>query len=202
MIQSNDRIFVGGKTGSGKTTLVKKVLWNQYTDRVFHDPKLTNSDLRTNAALARDPETLENLLSHGKRSILYQPVDLGMEDFDMVCSILFRRGNIVLFCDEAAAVCNPSFITEEHRRLVTQGRARGLGVVSCSQRTRDCHSLLLSETEHFFIFRLQLETDVAKLKKMIPPRDSELIYKLPRYHFIYFNPAEFDNVIPFAPLTV
>ncbi|HWQ96372.1 MAG TPA: hypothetical protein VN368_03255 [Candidatus Methylomirabilis sp.] len=41
-IKSNSRIFMAGKTGIGKTTLVKKVLYPMYTRRVFWDSlKLT-----------------------------------------------------------------------------------------------------------------------------------------------------------------
>jgi len=186
MIKSNNRISVFGKTDSGKTVLVKRILWGQYQNRVFYDPKCMNHDLLSNASLVRTPDALDRVLDK-KKSILYQPDDLEMEDFDEVCKILFRRGNIALFCDEVSGVCSASSISKWHKRLLVQGREKGLGVVSCSQRPRDCHSNIVSESEHFFVFRLNLETDVKKISMMIPRWAAREIYALPAYHFMYFN---------------
>jgi len=191
MIYSNNRIVLFGKTGSGKTFITKHVLWHQYGKRkIFFDPKCENYDL-PGVRLARNPRVLEQLVLTGK-TVLYQPDDLCQDDFHEVCGTIFDTGNYVLFCDEVTDVCSPAphGIAKNHRRILAQGRSRGVGVVSCSTRPRDCHSSIISEAEHFFIFRLVLETDVVKIRTMLPPLVSKKIHILPLHYFLYFNTSD------------
>jgi energy-coupling factor transporter ATP-binding protein EcfA2 len=184
-IKSNSRIFIAGKTGSGKTTLSKRVLYPMYTRRVFWDIKGENSDLLVNSSLCRTPAELAASIKRGKVSILYQPADISPADFNKICEILFNAGNFALFVDEAATVTEPNWIEPWHNQIMIRGRSRGVGIVNNTQRPRACHNTLISEAEHFFIFRLQLETDVAKIKTILPRKYLSEIYTLPEYHCLY-----------------
>lgn len=184
-IRSNDRIFLAGKTGSGKTTLAKKMLYPMYTRRVYWDIKLENSDLLTSSSLATTPEELLSSIKKGKVSILYQPRSLEPYDFNRICEILYNAGNFTLFVDEVSKVCTPSWIEPWHDEIMTRGRGRGVGIVNLTQRPRRCHNTVISEAEHFFIFRLQLETDIAKVKEILPKKYAEMVSALPYHHCIY-----------------
>lgn len=197
-IKSNSRIFIAGKTGSGKTTLVKRVLYPMYTRRVFWDIKCENSDLLVNSSLCRSPAELASTIKKGKTSILYQPADISPEDFNRVCEILFNTGNFALFVDEAATVTEPNWIEPWHNQIMIRGRSRGVGIVNVTQRPRACHNTLISEAEHFFIYRLQLETDVAKIKTILPKKYLSEIYTLPEFHCFYSDNT--GIVKPLAPI--
>jgi energy-coupling factor transporter ATP-binding protein EcfA2 len=197
-IKSNSRIFIAGKTGSGKTTLVKRVLYPMYTRRVFWDIKCENSDLLVNSSLCRSPAELAAAIKKGKTSILYQPADISPEDFNRVCEILFNTGNFALFVDEAATVTEPNWIEPWHNQIMIRGRSRGVGIVNVTQRPRACHNTLISEAEHFFIYRLQLETDVAKIKTILPKKYLSEIYTLPEFHCFYSDNT--GIVKPLAPI--
>jgi len=186
-IPSNARWFITGKTGTGKTTFVKKALWPQYTRRVFWDVKLENQDLLPVCSLATTPPELQRAISAGKVSILYQPRVLDIWDFDQVCEIIFNTGNFTFFVDEVAAVCTPSIIPPWYRQVLVRGRSRGVGCITTSQRPRDCPNTCLSEAEHFLIFRLHLETDVSKIKQVVPREHLQAIYTLPYYHSLYVD---------------
>ncbi|HMB45974.1 MAG TPA: hypothetical protein VKL21_09135 [Candidatus Methanoperedens sp.] len=58
----------------------------------------------------------------------------------------------------------------------------------------------LSEAEHFFIYRLQLETDVAKIKTILPKKYLSEIYTLPEYHCFYSDNT--GIVKPLAPIRI
>jgi DNA helicase HerA-like ATPase len=66
-----------------------------------------------------------------------------------------------------------------------RGRGRGVGIVNLTQRPRRCHNTVISEAEHFFIFRLQLETDIAKIKEILPRKYASMVSALPYNHCIY-----------------
>lgn len=199
-IKSNDRIFLAGKTGSGKTTLAKKMLYPMYTRRVYWDIKHMNSDLLTCSSLATTPEELAASIKKGKVSILYQPRDIHSYDFNRVCEIVYNTGNFALFVDEASKVCSSSWIEPWHDQIMTLGRERGVGIVNLTQRPRRCHNTVISEAEHFFIFRLQLETDVAKIKEILPRKYVDMVSALPYHHCIYTD--NMDTIKLLAPVRI
>ena len=186
-IQSNSRILICGKTRTGKTTLAKKVLFPQYTRRIFWDVKIENNDLLPNCSLCTTPAELEAALQHGKVSILYQPRSLDIHDFDRVCEIVFNAGNFTLFIDEVATVCTPSIIAPWYNQILIRGASRGIGCINITQRPRACYNTILSEAEYFFIFRLQLETDVSKIKQVVPREHLENIYSMPYYCSLFID---------------
>jgi len=89
-----------------------------------------------------------------------------------------------------AAVCSPSVIPPWYRQILVRGRSRGVGTVNISQRPRDCPNTIISETEHLFVFRLQLETDTAKLRQVIPREHLGNIYTMPYYCSLYVDMRE------------
>lgn len=200
-ILSSNRITVCGKTGCGKTTLVKHRLWPLYTRRVFWDIKVENNDLLKSAQLCQTPEELQHLIDQGQTSILYQPITLDPEDFNEVCRIIYTTGNFTLFVNEAAAVCTPANIEEWHKTILIRGRSRGVGIVNETQRPRECHNTIFSEAEHFFIFRLQLETDVKKIRPILPRAYHELPYDLPYYNCIYVSDRDVVIIPPIPVAT-
>ncbi len=194
-IKSNDRIGIWGKTGSGKTVLVKKLLYPQYVCRkIFHDIKIENNDI-PHTALCRTPQELNKAITEKHFKILYQPKDLDPKDFNHVCKIVFDHGNTLLYVDEAATICTPSQIEEWHFQLLIRGRSRGIGLIHASQRPRAVHNTLISEAEHHFIFRLQLKTDRDKLKQALTDDIINQIGNLPIYHCIYSNLYEQTQIL-------
>ncbi len=198
-IRTDSRILVCGKTGSGKTVFVKNVLYPMYPRKVFHDIKLDNGNI-PHTFLAKTPVQLKEGITKGHNSILYQPLDIDPGDFNKVCEIVFNLGNCCLFVDEAADVCNSSNIEPWHRKIMSRGRSRGVGIVNCSQRPRMIHNSLISEAEWFIIFRLFLQTDRDKLKQGLPSEILDKCNSLPPYHYIVADLN--DNVYLMPPIKI
>ena len=72
-MKSNDRYFVTGSTGSGKTVWGKNVLLPQFNRIIFHDFKLENLDLLSKGfILVNTPDQMLAQMGGGNFKILYQ----------------------------------------------------------------------------------------------------------------------------------
>ena len=150
-LKSNERIAIIGKTGSGKTVFAKSI-FHRYQRSVFFDPKRENSDL--GIACSR----LDDVFRHCTGSsfhVVYQPFDLNEEMFNEFCRRCFQHGNMTIIMDEVYFICFPR-VSEWHEKLIRMGRSRGIGLVHLTQRPSYIDNLILSESEHFIIYRLQL----------------------------------------------
>lgn len=183
-IRTDDRVFVCGKTGCGKTFFVKNTLLLGYPRVVFWDIKRQNADW-PHSILVRNPDALKAALLLPQNSrILYQPTDIGQGDFDEVCGHVYAHGNIAIYIDEVAFITGGNQIERNHKLLLIMGRSRGIGVVTGTQRPKDISNFCISEAEHFFIGRLQLEDDVKKISRLLPKKHREL-QRIPKYSFLY-----------------
>ena len=174
-IQSNERIFICGMTGSGKSEFAKKFL-PFYPRVVFYDLEFANSDLIQyyHFTPVKDPETLLIYLQKGKKRILYQPregdeVD-EIKEFNQVCEIIYKTRNIGFMVDELSNFMSGQKAPYWFRRIQQVGRKHGVGCVSLTQRPKDIPQILLSESEHKFVFRLELEQDCEKIESICRKR--------------------------------
>lgn len=187
-IKSNERVAVVGMTGSGKTVLVKKFC-QQYNRAVFIDFKKENSDLENTLITSNYEEAIKHIDSNSNFFIVLQPLDLNEETFDQFCEEIFNRNNLTLIFDEIYFICFPK-VCEFHGKLIRMGRSKGIGLVHCTQRPNYVDQALLSESNHFFIFRLQLEGDRKKVEGIIGQDLTEPMKELNEYEFLYYNYKE------------
>lgn len=182
-IQSDERVFVCGKTGSGKTTLVKKLLIPEITRFVFYDPKC--QEVLTDVVVCRKVEEVAEALRNGDDKIHLQPLDASDENFNSFCRVIFECGNVVLIVDEIARHCGIASIPRYFDYCIRMGRSRNIGMVLCTQRPNIVHNNVLSEAEHFFLFQQTHPNDRAKLKGVIG-EPAELLNSIGRFEWVYY----------------
>ena len=187
-IRERDRIIVIGKTGTGKTYLVKKMLLPNFGSQsyVIWDPK-RHFDPAGKQLLNGD---LEELKKGKARPYLYRPSAVKREnfkeEFNDLCRVIYQRKNSVLIVDELSRVNSPGYITPYHDVIMREGRERNVGIVNLCQRPRQTHNTLLSEAEHFFIFWVRLSTDQKKIKQNLDITP-EMLSDLNQHEFYYLN---------------
>jgi len=170
-IQTNERIFICGMTGSGKSEFAKKFL-PFYPRVVFHDREFGNSDLiqQYHFTPINDPATLLIAIQKGKKRILYQPAQggekEGIEDFNHVCEIVFKTRNIALMVDEVSSVVTGQNAPYWYGEIQRLGRKYNVGCISLTQRPMRIDQTLLSESEHMFLFKLKMPQDRDKIEKV------------------------------------
>lgn len=183
-IRTDDRVFICAKTGAGKTTYAKRFLLSGYPRIVFWDIKHQNGDW-PHTFLARNPAGIGEGIVQKHSHILYQPDDISPDDFNKVCQIVYNCGNVAIYIDEVAFVTTGNHIEYYHKLLLVMGRSRGCGVITATQRPVNVANYCISEAEHFFIGKLQLEDDVKKIGSVLPKEYKDIPPKLEYYHWIY-----------------
>jgi len=189
IIKSSERLFVSGKTGSGKTYWIKSQI-SQLKKFILYDAKHDESYNSINATLISNINDLRLAIHKGINKIIYRPFMIDDIVFNEICRIIFETGNITFIIDEMAFHVSSNKIQPYHDLLMRLGRTKGIGTWNCTQRTRDClHNTILSETDHIICFRLMLETDRKKLAESFDP----LFYQantLQDFNWIYYNTRE------------
>lgn len=205
-IKSNDRVFVCGATGSGKTVFVKTALLHLYNRVIFQDHKLENNDLLSKGFVLVNTtnQVLEQMAANPLFKILYQPLSNNeqgyLDDFNRLCEIVYKTGNCALIVDEAGYYTTAHSIEHYHREIMTRGRSRGVGIVNLTQRPMWINNLLISEAQHLFVFVLNLDKDIQKLKGVLPKDMHVELYDLPEFYFIYAGTNRIRQVC--SPVTI
>ncbi len=191
-VKSNERIFITGRTGSGKSVLINQLLLPSMTNIVVYDYK---HEIEYPGAV------IFNSISDFKRQpnqkfIIYRTASGTDQEFDALCKQCFYRGNNTLVLDEIAQHCNNGQIQPFHDIIMRLGRSKGVGIVNCTQRPRGTHNNILSQSEHFFIFDLIQDTDRKKLAEFC---GDEVMTRAKAYHFFYYH-IGMENPIFCKPL--
>jgi hypothetical protein len=191
-------LFIGA-TGSGKTTLGIHVLSHRSID---HMPfVILNS--KDDELINQIPHVVEldglklPKEKHMRRGLwMARPT---IQDFDGVEALMhevWRRTHTGLFVDEALAISQPNH--PAYRTLLTQGRSRRCPVDSLTQRPVNIDRYAFSESEHFFVMRLNSMRELDPIRDQI---DRELnMSALPEFHaYRYHAPTQTLTVVPPAP---
>lgn len=194
-LKSNERFCVVGKTGSGKTYLAKRLIWDAFDHCIFYDWKHHHYDELNAPVLqtvdevrqALAPDDLERRVS----KFVFAPKGLGMETWNEVCKIAWDAGNIHILSDELKGIYQnngrTSPISKYHEYILTRGRVRGVGITGVSQRPKKIPMETISEAEHLFIFRLNLKDDRDRVAEVIGREGGIKAGKLSHHHFLYYN---------------
>jgi len=181
--KSSDRIFVTGQTGSGKSYFVTKAILPRLRCFVFYDYKRDFSNLPYRKVTTLQ-EVYDEVRNNKSFRLVFQPFDASDDIFDELCRTVYTKGNCTLVIDEVARHSKPAKILFWHDTLMRLGRSRNVGIINTTQRPRDIHNNLLSESQIFFVFQLNLSTDKEKLRGVM---GDIALNALDKFQFIYYN---------------
>lgn len=165
-LKSTDRVFACGKTGSGKTYLMKH-LTARLPRLVVLDGKGTLSDW---GLLPWDRYARQALRSGEaiRTRVLWDVGSDVFEFWDDVMGECFQAGNLTLYCDELYALSEkPGQVQPMLRAIYTRGRELNIGAWAATQRPVSVPLVTMSESEHFFCFRLTMDDDRQRVAEFM-----------------------------------
>lgn len=176
-ISNSDRVVLIGKTGAGKTTLVKSLL------------------PRVNRVIAIDPKhTLKidgfkkgwNLPRFSKRfQLIVRPKMYDDEKlFDLILQANKAR-NVTIYVDELATLSEMfPLSTALLADIARTGREKHIALWTATQRPRGVPRVFLTETEIFFVFRVRSADDRQYIKGYA---GDEVLDQIPKHQFWYIK---------------
>jgi hypothetical protein len=183
----NSRAVFVGKTGTGKTTLAERVCAN-FLNVVVLDSK---AEMQWNGYQIFD--NLSSVKRATATRIIWQPNphEQNEESYDDFFKWVYDRKNTVCYIDEVLAICkNSQNIPFWYRALLTRGRSRGIGTFNSTQAPVYVPHWILSQSEHYFIFKMKLGTDREKVESITGISRYELD-NLQNHEFYYANDNDY-----------
>jgi energy-coupling factor transporter ATP-binding protein EcfA2 len=190
-LATNERLFITGKTGSGKSYLAR-YLTRKISRLIVLDGKGTLGvpewgleDWYKSIDLNDQTKTF--------RLRAYPPLKADLVEFwDEILYQAMRAGNITIYMDELYAVVPPNKTASPTLfACYTRGREFGLGMWASTQRPVWIPLVAMSEAEHFFVFRLQLMEDKQRLAAFM---GSDVLEPIRDDHGFYYMKAIDDHV--------
>jgi hypothetical protein len=177
LIRPDDRVFIVGATGTGKTTIVQTLLARRPWV-VILDPKHQFS-LRSNARRTSTRGDKTEFVTSDLRKainfdeptpIIYRP---GLLECKRGCpefwEWIWQRENTVVYVDEVIAVSPAVNIPLAYGRCIQMGRSKNIGVWSATQRPARIPINLMSEAEHYIAFELRNPADIKRVAEFTDP---------------------------------
>jgi len=184
-IKQGEHVFVAGRTGSGKTFMVKKYLENSKLPVYVLDIKKTLKWVKGTDVLYT--EKLSEALASKRRKIIYQPRWEEMEEeyYDEFFKNVYEKGDRTLWIDELMGVGTAVRFPKYYKACLTRGRELGISVWSCTQRPATIPIISMSEATHFFIFNLSMKKDRERIVEIAG--HSNFLKTPGKYIFWYFD---------------
>jgi len=189
-ISRDERVFFGGRTGSGKTTLADRLIRKLGYRTVVIDPKHSwdYPGYVRSQRYDHHPETLRQV---------FRPrddADDGWADLvDYLGDVWGYDVPTVVYIDELTSVTTSRRAPRVLATLVRLGRQRGFGTWYASQRPKDVPSLFFTEAEHWCVFDLLTQDDRDKVAGYMGDTVRDRLYE--QYAFWYMAPHMRDPLL-------
>ena len=119
--------------------------------------------------------------------------DRFLEECGRICKAIIEIGNRYVFVDEAHRIAPKTPNKQQSLkyadafiRLITEGRTKGIHVISVTQRCALLNSTVIAEASEVMIFRLFGKNDMDWITGYIPDEMKNKVPNLENYHCIHY----------------
>ncbi len=193
-------IFVSGRTGTGKSHLVKRAIAD--CPRLFvYLTKPEDHDYPGLYFNGADEQNRQLMLwwwrwcaEHGRRfRIVYRPKDkFDFLEFDQICGIAYSLGYMTVVAEEIGTYVSSSIFKkagygQRFKALITNGRTRGMNVWLLNQRPSGVPVELKSEARLAYIFHSNEPCDVEYIEHKFGVAAANALATLKEHEHVYWK---------------
>lgn len=196
-ISYHDRVFIAGKTGSGKTYLAKYIS-RRIPRLIVLDSKGTLADWN----LEPWDWQAKLKLRRGEpvRARVVYDVQKESETWIEAMEAAYEAGNCTVYIDEVYSIVEPGSKPPSIMwGLWTRGRELKVGAWASTQRPVSVPLFTISEAEHYFCFRLTLDEDRKRMAGYMGP---QVIQPVTDIHGFWYSQAIDERAIYTTQLEV
>ncbi len=211
ILKPGKRVTIIARTGSGKTQLARKIMYDSHMLFVVLNPK--NSDDFTGMGnigtvdgldLDKVKSIIDSSISKGQVGhvdVRPLPTDKYKEMDDFILSLHNTYKNIGLLIDELYTVHTPR---GEHgpglTAWLTRGRARNQSYIGLSQRPRKISLFCLSESDYLIKMHLNLKEDRRYLATNTTEHFKDNLKTPYAWQFYDISKDEYHQLMPIKPM--
>jgi hypothetical protein len=174
MIRQGERVLAVGTTGTGKSQALADVFARHTGQRILIDVQdhydLGPAAIAEGVSEAGSPRQID----WRQRTIRYVPSRDTQREYNELYSAIFRRGNVLVWLDEAEGPTTSHSSPLWLRRTVKQGRKYGITHLAATQRPSGIERALVNQSEHAFVFLTSDPDDLDALSVRMGVRARDL----------------------------
>lgn len=201
----NRIVLVVGFRGSGKSTVASSILKANNGAFLF-DPHFDDA-YRWIPNTAQDEEQFEDYLrwireAKPKTRVVCRYVPDGRDDpfeaLDFFCGELWAGRNCWMCCEEVSESCkgvSAQGMPPELRRIVNQGRHRGINQIYCGLRYAEIPRPISAGADIQILFRCQEPLDLDAMRGRIGSEATEKVQGLGKHDALIFFPDRTSQII-------
>lgn len=200
-ISPTDVVIIAGKRGSGKTTLARRILSEQFssTRLLAWDPIRQYDDVGVSVRYTSDLFKAlgldQKMRFRPENRVVFQPKLASFEASEVFFAYALAAKNYFLVIEEADQIATTNRIGARHASFLNVGRHSNLGGIEITRKLNRLNTLPSSQATHIFLFRTFMPADLKYLSELIPPDALEMVSKLERYACLYFNPDTEEKLV-------
>lgn len=179
-IRASDRLCLFGRTGSGKTTLARKLLSKAATRVAVLDAKHTYRQAGFKVVAEHNdklPREIIRVPPDGPEALLWNET----------INEIWQDGRRLIYVDETTLITPARVVLPALGKAIRTGRELGIGVWCASQRPKEIPSVIFTEAEHFFTFQLTFQADRRKVREFTSDDYGDAIESLTGHDYAYYD---------------
>lgn len=107
----------------------------------------------------------------------------------------YKKGDSVVFADEAAGLMDDLELEDECKQTLTRGRSMNASMILATQRPKFVHRSMFTEAKHYFWWRMNDEGEYERMREIGSGRLSrremiDVVSRLKRFQCLYMYPDE------------